>query len=42
MVNFEKVKSLRGEIEVPADKSITHRAIFSPQWLKVSQLYTIH
>jgi 3-phosphoshikimate 1-carboxyvinyltransferase len=28
MVNFEKVKSLRGEIEVPADKSITHRAIF--------------
>lgn len=28
MVNFERVKSLRGVIEVPADKSITHRAIF--------------
>ena len=28
MVNFNKIKSLKGIIEVPADKSITHRAIF--------------
>ncbi|KAA0257775.1 3-phosphoshikimate 1-carboxyvinyltransferase [Deferribacter autotrophicus] len=26
MVTFEKVKTLKGEVEVPADKSITHRS----------------
>lgn len=28
MISFKKIKSLKGIIEVPADKSITHRAIF--------------
>ena len=28
MIKFEKVASLKGVIEVPADKSITHRALF--------------
>jgi 3-phosphoshikimate 1-carboxyvinyltransferase len=27
MINFEKITSLKGAIEVPADKSITHRAL---------------